>query len=91
MIKCSLINQKLQCSKKKKRTFDKLINYFFQQTLQNNVRNINEEILSHGEDQLIQTFLYSNRNFNLTVNRLILNAATEYLISTERFKCPLFN
>ena len=61
------------------------------QTLLNNIRNINEQILSHGEDQLIQTFLYGNPNFNLTVNRLILNATIEYLISTERFKYPLFN
>ena len=61
------------------------------QTLLNKIRNNNEQILSHGEDQLIQTFLYSNPNFNLTVNRLILNATTVYLISTERFKCALFN
>ena len=61
------------------------------QTLLNNIRNINEQILSHGEDQLIQMFLYGNPNFNLTVNRLILNATTEHLISTKRFKRPLFN
>ena len=60
--------------------------YTPRQTLLNNIRNINEQILSHDEDQLIQTFLYSNPNFNLTVNRLILNATIEYLISTERFK-----
>ena len=60
------------------------------QNLLNNIRNINDQILSHGEDRLI----YGNHkciNFNLTVNRLILNATIEYLISTERFKCPLFN
>ena len=61
------------------------------QILLNNIRNINEQILSHGEDQLIQTVLYGNPNFNLTVNRLILNATIKYLISTEQFKCPLFN
>ena len=61
------------------------------QTLLNNIRNINEQILSHGEDQLIQTFLYGNPNCNLTVNRLLLNATIEYLILTERFKCPPFN
>ena len=44
------------------------------QTLLNNIRNINEQILSQGEDQLIQTFLYGNPNCNLTVNRLMLNA-----------------
>ena len=63
----------------------------FRQTLLNNIRNINEQILSQDEDQLIQTSLYGNPNFNLTVNRLILNVTIEYLISTERFKCPLLN
>ena len=53
------------------------------QTLLNNIRNFNEQILPHGEDQLIHTFLYGNPNCNLTVNRLILNATSEYLISTE--------
>ena len=61
------------------------------QTLLNNIRNINEQILSHGEDQLTQTVLYGNPNVNLTFNGLILNATIEYLISTERFKRPLFN
>ena len=61
------------------------------QTLLNNIRNIKEQILSQGEDQLIQTFLYGNPNSNLIVNRLILHATFEYLISTERLKCPLFN
>ena len=61
------------------------------QTLLNNIININERILSHSENQLIQTFHYGNPYFNLTVNRLILNATIEYLISTERFKCTLFN
>ena len=60
-------------------------------TLLNNIRNINEQVLSHGKDQLIQTFRHGNPNCNLAVNRLILNATIEYLISTERFKCPLFN
>ena len=59
------------------------------QTLLNNIRNINKQILSHGEDQSIQTFLYGNSNCNLTVNRLILNTIIKYLISTEQFKCPL--
>ena len=56
-------------------------------TLLNNIRNINEQILYHGEDQLVQTFLYGNPNCNLTVNRFILNAT----ISTDLFKCPIYN
>ena len=50
------------------------------QILLHNNRNTNEQISSHGEDQLIQTFLYGNPN--LIVDRLILNATIEYLIST---------
>ena len=57
--------------------------HILRQTLLNNIRNINEKILSHGEEQLIQTFLFGNPNFSLAVNRLILNATIEYLISTE--------
>ena len=34
--------------------------YTLRQTLLNNIRNIEEQILSHGEYQLIQTFLYAN-------------------------------
>ena len=60
------------------------------QTLLNNIRNIKEQILSHGKDELIQTFLYGNPNFNLTVNGLIFNATIEYLISTERFNALFF-
>ena len=51
------------------------------QNLLNNIRNINEQILSHSENQLIQTFLYGNPNCNLTVTILILNAKIEYLTS----------
>ena len=43
-----------------------------------NIRNIIEQILSHGKDQLIKTFLYGNPNCNLTVSRLMLNSTTEY-------------
>ena len=60
------------------------------QTLLNNIRNINEQILSHDEDKLIQTFTHGNSNCNLTVNRFIVCATIEYLILTELFKRPLF-
>ena len=40
------------------------------QILLNNIRNINELILSHGEDQLIQKFLHGDPNCDFTVNRL---------------------
>ena len=62
--------------------------------LLSNIRNINEQILSHAEDQLIQVFLYDNPNCNFIVNRLKLNATIEYLISciTHQFcKYSSFN
>ena len=61
------------------------------QTLLSNIRNINDQILSCGEDQLIQAFLYGNPNCNLTVYRFILNTTIEYIILTEQLKCPLSN
>ena len=58
----------------------------FRQTLLNNIRNINKQILPQGEDQLTQTFLYGKPNLNLTVNRL--NETIEYL--TKQFNIQLF-
>ena len=50
------------------------------QTLLNNIRNMNEQILSHGKNHLIQSFLCGNPNYHLTVNRPIVNATIECLI-----------
>ena len=60
-------------------------------TLLQNIRNIDEQILSQKEIQITQIFLYGNRNYNFTINRLIINSAIEYLTSTERFQCSLLN
>ena len=54
------------------------------------IRNNDDSILSQIETQLIQTLLYSNQNYNSS-NRLIIKLIIKYLISTERFKCSLFN
>ena len=55
-----------------------------------NIRNINRLYLTAKISKL-KTFLYGDLIHNSTVNRLILNATTEYLLSTGQFKCPLFN
>ena len=54
-----------------------------------NFRNINKQILCHGE--VNQMLLYGNPNCDLTVKRLVLNATIEYPISAERFKCSFLN
>ena len=54
------------------------------------IRNNDDSILSQIETQLIQTLLSSNQNYNSS-NGLMIKLIINYLISTERFKCSLFN
>ena len=61
------------------------------QTLFQKIRNIDDSILSQSETQLTQTLLYGNQNYHSSVNKLIIISTIEYLISTERFKCSLFD
>ena len=61
------------------------------QILFQKIRNIDDSILSQSKLQLIQTLLYGNQNYHSNINRLIITSTIEYLISTERFKCLLFN
>ena len=61
------------------------------QILFQKIRNIDNNILSQSETQLTQTLLYGNQNYHPSINRLIINSTIEYIISTERFKCLLFN
>ena len=51
----------------------------------------NNNISSQSETQLSQTLLYGNQNYHPSINSLIINSTIEYIISTERFKCPLFD
>ena len=61
------------------------------QTLLQKIRNIDDNILSQSETQLTQTLLHGNQNYHPSINRLIFNSTIEYIISTEKFKCSLFN
>ena len=61
------------------------------QTLFLKIRNTDDNILSQTETQLTQTLPYGNQIYLHSVNRLIINSAIDYIISTERFKCSLFN
>ena len=61
------------------------------QTVFQKIRNIDNNILSQSETQLTQTLLYGNQIYHPSINRLIINSTIEYITSTERFKCSLFN
>ena len=61
------------------------------QTLFPKIKNIDDNILSQCKTQLTRTLLYGNQNYHPSINKLIINSTIEYLISTDRFKCSLFN
>ena len=61
------------------------------QTLFQKIRNIDDSILSQSETQLTQNLLYGDQNYHSSINRLIIILTIKYLISTERFKCSLFD
>ena len=61
------------------------------QTLLNNVRSINEQILFQDVVKLTEMFLDNNHNYKSITNKLILNSTTKYLTSIKTFKCSLFN
>ena len=54
------------------------------QTLLSNIRNIDEQILSPDKFQLI-------RSFYMAILTTACALTIEYLISTEKFKCPIFH
>ena len=60
------------------------------QTLYQKIRNIGN-ILPQSETRLTQNLLYGNQNYHPSINRLIISSSIDYIISTERFKCSLFN
>ena len=61
------------------------------QTFFQKIRNIDDSILSQSEMHLTQIFLYDNQNYHSSIDRVIIISTIEYLISTERFKCLLFD
>ena len=60
-------------------------------TLFQKFRNIDDSILSQRETQLTQILLYDNQTYRSSINRLIITLTIEYLLSTEGFKCSLFD
>ena len=60
------------------------------ETFFQNIRNIDDSILSQSKTQLTQTLLYGNQNYHSSINKFIIISTIEYLISTERFTCFLF-
>ena len=59
------------------------------QTLLQNVRTINPNLLSINEDALTHLLLYGNNTLTDKTNTFLLNSVIEYITSTKRFNDPL--
>ena len=50
-----------------------------------NIKRINHKFLEQNDSTLTQTFLFGDPASSVETNTLILNAATQHVLSTERF------
>ena len=59
-------------------------------TLLNNMKEINSTISKKSQSVVTRILLYDNKSFKDEVNSLILNATTDFVLSTNRFDEPLY-
>ena len=57
----------------------------------NNIRSIDENILSGSDSRVSETLLFGISYSNDTKNTSILNTTIDYILSTKRFDVPLTN
>ena len=57
----------------------------------NNIRSIDENVLSGSDPKISDTLLFGISSFNDTKNTSILNTTIDYILSTKRFDVPLTN
>ena len=55
----------------------------------NNIKNIDENVLSGSDSRISKTLLFGISSFSDTKNSSILNIAIDYILSTKRFDVPL--
>ena len=66
-------------------------NFIFQrQTLFDKINLLDENILTENEESIVNTLLFGIPNSENSLNKAIINATIEYILSTERFNGPLF-
>ena len=59
-------------------------------TLLSTIENIDNNLLDLCEPVLIKTLLFGSNSFDSNANTNVLNATTEYVLSTKRCDEPLF-
>ena len=60
-------------------------------TLLNTIRNIDMSILQLSDSKFTSVLLFGDNSFDNNKNTFILDATTDYVISTGRFDVPLFS
>ena len=59
------------------------------QTLLNKLKSINASIMTENENSVVRTLLFGRPDFNYSTNKEIINATISFILTTERFNCPL--
>ena len=60
------------------------------QTLLNKLKSINASIMTENENSVVRTLLFGRLDFNYSTNKEIIKANISFVLTTERFSCPLF-
>ena len=60
------------------------------QTLFDKIATIDANVLTENEDSIVNAILFGKPNCENSFNKAMLNASVEHILSTERFKNPLF-
>ena len=47
-------------------------------------------MMTENEDRIVNTLLFGKPNSENSLNKAMLNASIEFILSTERFSNPLF-
>ena len=73
-------------------TISCVANFFSEQRTKflENLKNLDNTLLTHRDDELLQILLYGSHKFSSSVNNKILSLNIEFLESTKRFGKPLF-
>ena len=89
------LNPLCSCGKEVETTFHFLLscpNYSDERlTLLSKIRNINPNISGNTNSQIIQFFLYGDKNFTALTNFIILTSTIGYTLATKRIDEPLFH
>ena len=60
------------------------------QALLNKLKRINASIMAENENSVVRTLLFGRPGFNYSTNKEIINATISFILTAERFNCPLF-